>query len=182
MLAIPTASCASDVDRRFLLDGAYRSHSSLSLAERSEYGLRAPLGRFERTMNQVLAANARAQGPNAFDIPQEARKLGSHRGASEAFRLRSSAKSHTPRLKLTRLRPTMAYAASAAGTFRFKRPGGHDGAPDAGPKRSDLRDARPGVRFRVRVGGRMLLGIVHRGRLIVARHIDEERDGTFKSD
>jgi len=182
MLATPMAPDAGGVDRRFLLDGAYRSHGSLSLAERSEYGLCQPPGRFERIMSQTLTS-ARANAA-ATVRPLKSGETSVHRVVPERPScVRSSAKYSASRMPQT-ISCNEPRACTAA--HGRKRPLPHASASlrDSVTKANGARahDLRSSVRFRVLDHGCILVGIVYRGELVAARQIDERRYGSFRPD
>ena len=176
MLAIPVAHDAGDIDRRFLLDGAYRSQDSLSLAECSEYGLRAPSGTFDREMSSALATSF--PPGRAGTINDQTRQLRAAREDREICRWPARPNSSSAKRTAPPLRQTIACDAPRIGMPKrgIKNPG----LPDRWGS-FDLR-MRAGVHFRVRAGGYILIGVAHRGKLAAIQLLDSRSYGTVQPD
>jgi len=163
-----------DIDRRFLLDGAYRPRASLSIAERMEYGLRSPQRHFQHFIQRALAPLTRPQeAAVAVFRPREA-------GTTSA-RSRLSALAGVQRSS-SRLRPMVEFTSTHAALTRPGRLNNAAWGDSAGVRESAEPKGRDaGVRFRVRADGCILLGMVH-GRTLVTRLLTGRCHGALKPD
>lgn len=155
---------ASDADRRFLLDGTYRSRGSLSLAERSEYGLRAKSTHFRRALNRASTALPPCLRPAENDVEI------THRDVRRNFATLSQACAIRNAPRATQLLTAEATKMACAAAIRFVR-----GDPVTIPPRG-----MP-ARFQARVQGGVLVGIVQSGKLVAVRWLKERCHGSLKS-
>ena len=165
MPRLPITADAASVDRRFLLDGAYRPRGALSLAERSEYGLRTLTRQFKSFLNPDFS-DPKKHGCGAVAVASVAHPRGREFVAGDRETVRTRCASGSKRLPAgyaTKTTPVLSvklvrYCSRAAAS---------SGIP---------------LRFQVRVQNGILTGIAHRGRLAAVRLLQEHGNGTYQSD